>query len=114
MLDGIAIMGRVHARGAMVKVLDKAHLDLTTTMGKGLLALFSAMAQDERERIIKRANGGREAAKARGARFGRKPALSAVQQADVRRRLAEGESARALGRIFDVSHTTINRVGTGA
>src|SRR5262245_3295254 len=45
MLDGIAILERVHARGAMVKVLDKAHLDLTTTMGKGLLALFSAMAQ---------------------------------------------------------------------
>ena len=40
MLDGIAIMERVHARGAAIKVLDKPHLDLTTTLGKGLLAFL--------------------------------------------------------------------------
>ena len=38
MMDGIAIIDRVLARGALVKVLDKPHLDLTTTMGKGILA----------------------------------------------------------------------------
>jgi DNA invertase Pin-like site-specific DNA recombinase len=41
----------VLARGALVKVLDKPHLDLTSTIGKGLLAFLSAIAQDERERI---------------------------------------------------------------
>lgn len=41
-------------------------------------------------------------------------AVREMHRVDPRRRLAEGESARALGRIFDVSHTTINRVGTGA
>lgn len=66
MMDGIAIIDRVLARGALVKVLDKPHLDLTTTMGKGILAFLSAIAQDERERITKRANEGRAAAVARG------------------------------------------------
>jgi len=42
MMDGIAIIDRVPARGALAKVLDKVHLDLTTTIGKELLALFSA------------------------------------------------------------------------
>ena len=41
------------------------------------------MAEDERQRIVKRANAGRKAARERGARFGRKPTLSAEQQADV-------------------------------
>jgi DNA invertase Pin-like site-specific DNA recombinase len=65
MMDGIAIIDRVLARGALVKVLDKPHLDLTSTIGKGLLAFLSAIAQDERERIATRANDGRAAAKAR-------------------------------------------------
>jgi DNA invertase Pin-like site-specific DNA recombinase len=43
MFDGITIMQRVAARGALVKVLDKPHLDLTTALGRGLLALLSAM-----------------------------------------------------------------------
>ena len=38
MFDGIAIMQRVHARGAFIKVLDKPHLDLTTKIGQGFLA----------------------------------------------------------------------------
>jgi DNA invertase Pin-like site-specific DNA recombinase len=60
---------------------------------------------------VKRANSGREAAKARGAHLGRRPKLSTEQQADAKRRLAGGESARSLGRIYRVSHTTIARLG---
>ncbi|MET0194683.1 MAG: hypothetical protein ABW200_15085 [Hyphomicrobiaceae bacterium] len=71
------------------------------------------MAEDERQRIVKRANAGRKAARERGARFGRKPTLS-EEQADAGRRLAGGESARSLGRIYRASHTTIARLGTAA
>jgi DNA invertase Pin-like site-specific DNA recombinase len=114
MIDGVAIIERINARGALVKVLDKPHLDLTTPLGRGFLAFLSAMAEDERQRIVKRANAGRTAARGRGARFGGKPALSADQQADARRRLAGGESARSLGRIYRVSHTTIARLAASA
>jgi DNA invertase Pin-like site-specific DNA recombinase len=47
-------------------VLDKPHLDLTTPIGRGFIAFFSALAEDERQRIVKRANDGRKAARARG------------------------------------------------
>jgi DNA invertase Pin-like site-specific DNA recombinase len=110
MMDGIAIIDRVLARGALVKVLDKAHLDLTSTIGKGLLAFLSAIAQDERERIARRANDGRAAAKAQGRRFGRRPKLDGHQQAEARARLAAGESFRAIARSYRVSHTTISRL----
>jgi DNA invertase Pin-like site-specific DNA recombinase len=107
MIDGVAIIERINARGGLVKVLDKPHLDLTTPLGRGFLAFLSAMAEDERQRIVGRAHAGRK----RGARFGRKPTLSAEQQADARRRLTGGESARSLGRIYRVSHMTIARLG---
>jgi DNA invertase Pin-like site-specific DNA recombinase len=55
MLDGIQIIQHVATCGALVKVLDKPYLDLTSTMGQGILAFLSALAQDERERIVKRA-----------------------------------------------------------
>src|SRR6516162_6269457 len=58
MLDGIAIMERVHQRGATIKALDRQFLDLSTTIGKGILAFLSALAQDERKRILKRSKDG--------------------------------------------------------
>ena len=38
MLYGIRIIERVAARGAMLKALDRQWLDLTTPLGKGILA----------------------------------------------------------------------------
>ena len=97
MMDGVHIIERIHARGALLKVLDKPHLDLTTPIGRGFIAFLSALAEDERQRIVKRANDGRKAAKARGARFGRKPQLHTHQQKEALSRLLAGESARSVG-----------------
>ncbi len=66
MSDGISIMQRVAARGTFIQVLDKPHLDLTTKIGQGILAFLSALTDDERDRIVKRAGEGRNAAKAKG------------------------------------------------
>jgi DNA invertase Pin-like site-specific DNA recombinase len=110
MLDGIQIIERVAARGALVKVLDKPYLDLTSTMGQGILAFLSALAQDERGRIVKRAQDGRKAAKARGVQFGRKPKLTQHQQTEGRRRLENGESARSIARDFNCHHAIVARL----
>jgi DNA invertase Pin-like site-specific DNA recombinase len=107
MLDGVAIIERIHRRGCLLKVLDKPHLDLTTPLGRGFIAFLSAMAEDERQRIVSRANDGRRAAKAKGVRFGRKPKLTEHQRAEARRRLDAGESARAIAKSFHVHHATV-------
>ena len=109
MMDGIAIMQRVHARGAAVKVLDKPHLDLTTPIGRGFLAFLSALAEDERERIHRRASEGRKAAIERGVHLGRKPKLTEHQQQVARQRMSKGESARAIAKEWGVAHTTVAR-----
>ena len=110
MTDGIAILQRVADRGASVKVLDRAWLDLTSPMGMGILAFLSALAQDERERIAQRASDGRAAAVARGVKFGPKPKLTEHQRNVARERLAQGESCRAIAKDMAVAHTTISRL----
>lgn len=110
MLDGVAIIERVGSRGALLKVLDRSYLDLTTAIGRGFIAFLSALAEDERQRIVKRANGGRVAAKARGVRFGRKPKLSVERRAQVRQRLEAGEGVREVAALAGVSRWTIRRL----
>jgi DNA invertase Pin-like site-specific DNA recombinase len=54
MSDGVHIIERIHARGAMINVLDNPHLDLTTPIGRGFIAFLSALAEDQRQRIVAR------------------------------------------------------------
>jgi DNA invertase Pin-like site-specific DNA recombinase len=108
MTDGIAIIDRVHKRGAFVKVLARDYLDLTKPINRGILAFLSALAEDERHRIVKRANDGRAAARKRGVRFGRKLKLTEHQQAEVHKRVAAGETYRAIAKSLAVHHQTIS------
>jgi len=109
MMDGVHIIERIHARGAMIKVLDKPHLDLTTPIGRGFIAFLSALAEDERQRIVKRANERRGAARKRGVHMGRKPKLTDLQRRVARERVAKGESARSIAQEWGVAHTTVAR-----
>lgn len=114
MMDGIKIIDRVAARGALIRVLDKPHLDLTTPIGKGFLAFLSALAEDERERITGRATEGRKAAKAKGVKFGRKSKLTKHQQEVALKRLASGESSRAIARDMNIHNSNIVRLAQRA
>jgi hypothetical protein len=49
-------------------------------------------------------------ASSRGVRFGTKPKLTLLQQAEALRRLDKGETARAIGRGLNVHHATIMRL----
>ena len=57
-------------------------LDLTTPSGRGILALLSGLAEEERTRILWRANEGRITAIKRGTKLGRRPKLDDHQQRD--------------------------------
>ena len=107
MIDGIDIIKRINDRGCLLKVLDKPHLDLTTPLGRGFIAFRSAMAEDERLRMLARCRGGLVVAKARGVRLGRKSKLTEVQRQEARRRLEAGESARSIGKLLGVHHATV-------
>ena len=80
MWDGLQIIKAVIDAGASIKVLDRSYIDLTTPMGRGFMAMMSAMAEDERLRIIKRTHEGRKIAQGKGVRMGRKPKLTPHQK----------------------------------
>ena len=110
MWDGLQIIKAVIDAGAAIKVLDRSYIDLTTPMGRGFLAMMSAMAEDERLRIISRTHEGRKIAQAKGVRMGRKPKLTPHQQTEARRRIATGETTRELAKSYRVSVSTISRL----
>ena len=73
------------------------------------MAFISALAEDERERIIKRTREGRAIAKENGVKMGPKFSLNDTQRAEARHRLANGEPATHLAKVYNVSRATIYR-----
>jgi DNA invertase Pin-like site-specific DNA recombinase len=110
MWDGLQIIKSVIDTGAVIKVLDRSYIDLTTPMGRGFMAMMSAMAEDERLRIIKRTHEGRQIARAKGVKMGRKPKLTPYQIKEARQRIAKGEKTREVAKVFNVSVSTISRL----
>src|SRR5262249_48839332 len=70
MWDGLHIVKQVLDAGATIKVLDFPSLDLTTPEGCGFLAMFSAMAERERLRIVARTREGCRIAMGKGVKMG--------------------------------------------
>jgi DNA invertase Pin-like site-specific DNA recombinase len=75
-----------------------------------MLTVLGGLAEFERSLILARTSEGRKRAQARGVRFGRKPSLTAHQQAEARARRATGESLIDIARSYAVSHSTISRL----
>jgi DNA invertase Pin-like site-specific DNA recombinase len=110
MWDGLQILKEIIDAEATIRVLDRAYIDLTSPIGRGFMAFISAMAEDERLRIIKRTHEGRAIARENGVKMGRKFRLNDVQRAEARQRLGNGEAASHLARVYGVSRATIYRV----
>jgi DNA invertase Pin-like site-specific DNA recombinase len=110
MWDGLQILKEIIDAETTIRVLDRAYIDLTSPIGRGFMAFISAMAEDERLRIIKRTHEGRAIARENGVKMGRKFRLNDVQRAEARQRLANGETASHLAKVYGVSRATIYRV----
>ena len=109
-LDLLTILKSIADRKASFLSLTEAWADTTTATGRLMLTILGGLAEFERELIKARTAEGRERAKGRGVRMGRKPILTPHQQDEVRKRKAEGQSVRELGRSYNVSPNTISRI----
>jgi DNA invertase Pin-like site-specific DNA recombinase len=76
-------------------------------MSNLLLSLLGAVAEFERSMIRERQKEGIELAKKRGVYKGRKPSLTKVQVAEIRKRVKAGEKKTALAAEFKVSRQTL-------
>lgn len=107
--DLLAIVGAIAARGAGFRSLAE-DIDTTTPAGRLVFHVFASISQFERERIAERTREGLEAARRRGRKGGRPPALTPERKAEVRRlRDVEGRGIAEIARLFAVSPNTVRR-----
>jgi DNA invertase Pin-like site-specific DNA recombinase len=104
------VLDAVGKAGAGFRSLADPTIDTTSPHGKLILAVLAALAEFERSMILARASEGRKRAQARGIRFGRKPKLSRFQIAGVLALREAGQTTTQIGRLFNVSHSTISRL----
>ena len=110
--DLLNILAQIAAKGAGFRSLSDAWADTTTAHGRLMLAVLGGLAEFERELIKARTGEGRERAKARGVKMGRKPKLTPHQMQEAIKRRDSGEERLAdIGRSYNVSGWTIARLG---
>jgi DNA invertase Pin-like site-specific DNA recombinase len=76
-----------------------------------MVTVLGGLAEFERHLILARTDEGRKRAQARGVRFGRKQKLTVHQRTEALARRAAGEALVEIARSYNVSHSTISRLG---
>lgn len=105
--DLIAIVAGLRKRGIGFRSLHEA-LDTTTPGGRLVFHVFAALAEFIREMIVAGTHEGLDAARARGQRLGRPPAMTAEQIRQARLILDRPEeTVSSVARLLGVSRSTI-------
>ena len=110
--DLLNTLAAISGKKAGFRSLNDAWADTTTAHGRLMLTVLGGLAEFERELIRARTGEGRKLAKTRGVKMGRKPKLTAHQQREALQRREAGEPTREIARSYNVSHSTISRLGT--
>jgi DNA invertase Pin-like site-specific DNA recombinase len=108
--DLLNTLAAISAKKAGFRSLGDTWADTTTSHGRLMLTVLGGLAEFERELIRVRTGEGRERAKARGVKMGRKPKLTPHQQREAMKRRDNGEPVREIARSFNVHHATISRL----
>jgi DNA invertase Pin-like site-specific DNA recombinase len=103
------ILGDLTSQQCGFVSLGEGWADTTTSVGRLMIAVMSGIAQFERELIQARTEEGRERAKRKGTKFGRKRALTPEQIKVAADRYAKGETLAMLAIDYEVSEATMSR-----
>ena len=109
--DLFAIVKQIVDAKAQFRSLAEPWADTGTSTGRlMMIAVLGGLADVERDLIRTRTVEGRSRAQKRGQHMGRPPKLTAEQQAEARKRRAEGATLAELARSYDVGKSTISRL----
>ncbi|MEP3247138.1 MAG: recombinase family protein [Sneathiella sp.] len=100
----------IHKQGAKFKSIAEPWADTTQENGDILLTVLSGLNQFEKNLATSQAIQGREHARMSGVKFGRPKKLSEKQQKKAEALLKQGKTAAEIGRLLDVSRSTISRL----
>jgi DNA invertase Pin-like site-specific DNA recombinase len=107
--DLFAIVKQIVDAGGQFRSLAEPWADTGTSTGRLMIAVLGGLTDVERDLIRTRTAEGRSRAKARGQHMGRPPKLNLAQQAEARRRRAEGATLKELAKSYNVGRATISR-----
>ncbi|MFK0207715.1 recombinase family protein [Agrobacterium sp. NPDC090283] len=108
-LDLVNILKAVRDAGAGLRLLDEAFIDTTSEMADLIAFLVGWAARWQRRRILENTAQGREAARKRGVKFGRKRKLTVSQIQQICHLRKKGVTLSKVASIFGVSESTISR-----
>jgi DNA invertase Pin-like site-specific DNA recombinase len=104
-------LAKVTGKDAGFRSLKDAWADTTTAHGRLMVTILGGLAEFESDLIRARTGEGRERAKAKGVKMGRKPKLTDHQKREAIKRRDHGEETLAeIGRSYNVSGWTISRL----
>jgi Enterobacteriaceae phage serine recombinase len=104
--DLIHLRDDLKGQGVKFKSLTEA-IDTETPTGRAMWQMVGVLAELERSLIPERTKAGREAAKRRGVKLGRKPKLSPQQVAHARKLIEHGESPAHVAQLLKVARSTL-------
>lgn len=104
--DMIQLIKAFDAQGVAVRFIDDG-ISTDGDMGKMVVTILSAVAQAERQRILERTNEGRQEAKLKGIRFGRKRTINREQVLALRK---EGLGASEIARRLNIARSTVYKI----
>lgn len=108
--DLLDIAERIQAAGAGLRSLAEPWADTTTPAGRMVLTVFAGIAEFERSLIIDRTRNGREAAKARGVKFGPPSTLTPPQVAHARELIDQKKhTVKEAAALLGVHRSTLYR-----
>src|SRR3954453_23297167 len=105
-----AIVKQIVDAGGQFRSLAEPWADTATSTGRLMIAVLGGLADVERDLIKTRTAEGRAGAKPGGQAMGRPPKLTSQQQAEARRRRAEGATLAELAKGYNVGMATISRL----
>ncbi|MCT4700420.1 recombinase family protein [Enterobacteriaceae bacterium H20N1] len=82
-------------------------IDTSSSMGRFIFHIMSALAEMERELIVERTRAGLASARAKGRIGGRRPKLTAEQWEQAGRLIANGTPRKQVALIYDVAMCTL-------
>ncbi|MBV8092291.1 MAG: recombinase family protein, partial [Acetobacteraceae bacterium] len=98
--DLLNTLAAITKRKAGFRSLADTWADTTTAHGRLVLTVLGVLAEFERDLIRTRTAEGRERAKARGVRLGRKPKLTPHQKQEAAKRRNAGETLADIARSY--------------
>lgn len=104
----IEVVKGLEAKGAHLHSLTEG-IDTTTAQGRLTFHLMGALAEFERSLIVERTQAGLKAARSRGVRVGRPPALTPAQVKHARKLIEAGERPSAVASSMGVDRSTLYR-----